>query len=43
MSRRPKYDTAQIATWKCGECDFLWYYKTIKCPLCYSDNTVKIN
>jgi len=40
MSRRPKYDKAQIDTWQCNDCEFLWYYKTIKCPMCYSPKTL---
>ncbi|MFH1630611.1 MAG: hypothetical protein ABIA21_00100 [Candidatus Aenigmatarchaeota archaeon] len=43
LPRKPKYAKTQIETWKCASCEHVWYYATIKCPLCYSQQTLRIN
>ena len=43
MPRKPKYDTVQIETWKCGKCEHVWYYQTLKCPICTSLDLLRIN
>lgn len=39
---KTKYNKLFIELWKCGDCDFEWTYKTIKCPICASGQTVKL-
>lgn len=43
IPRKPKYAKAQIETWKCGACDFTWYYQTMRCPLCTDTGLARIN
>lgn len=39
---KSKYIKEYIEVWQCGDCDFKWAYRTIKCPICYSGSTTKI-
>ncbi len=43
MPRKPKYAKTQIETWKCDKCEFVWYYKTMRCPLCASIKLIRMN
>ncbi|HLD48765.1 MAG TPA: hypothetical protein VJB11_00205 [archaeon] len=40
--KKSKYKKQYLETWKCGDCDFEWSYRTMKCPICSENNMVKI-
>jgi rubrerythrin len=40
--KKSKYKKKYIEVWKCKGCDFEWSYKTMKCPICSSLETIKI-
>ena len=40
--KKSKYIKQYIETWKCRGCAFEWSYRTMKCPLCYTVDAMKI-
>lgn len=40
--KKSKYKKTYIETWKCKGCDFQWCYRTLKCPMCYAPEAIKI-
>ncbi len=40
--KKSKYKKTYIETWRCKGCEFQWNYRTLKCPMCYNIQTIKI-
>lgn len=39
-TRKPKYKKATVHSWSCNACNYKWFYKSSKCPIC-SSHSVK--
>lgn len=40
--KKAKYKKTRIEIWRCRGCEFEWSYRTAKCPICSSFQTLKI-
>jgi rubrerythrin len=40
--RHYKYPKNPAQKFKCSDCNYMWFYSSVKCPVCASDKTGKV-
>ncbi|MCD6558104.1 MAG: hypothetical protein J7K31_03690 [Candidatus Aenigmarchaeota archaeon] len=43
LARKTKYKKTHTTVWKCKKCGFEWYYNSVRCPICSSEQKIIIN
>jgi len=41
LTKYKKSQKVMLETWRCEECLFEWAFRTLRCPICRSENMIK--